>query len=803
MRTRTILTTTTVVAVGALLGWLAASGRLTTALAQEKKAEPALFPAAGTPLVLPRPDFHFPGNVGRTYLDSDPPQFPQPVKAPKGAPNVVLILIDDVGFGQFSTFGGGVPSPTMDKLAAEGLRYNRFHTCALCSPTRAALITGRNHHSAAFASITEAATGYDGYTCVLPRNCGTVGEVLRQNGYMTAWIGKNHNTPTWEASAAGPFDRWANGLGFDYFYGFNAGDMNHWNPILYENRNLVPASTNPNYHLTEDLADKSIAWVRKVKSISPDRPFFLYVAPGATHSPHHAPKNWIAKFKGKFDMGWDKYREQTLERQKKLGVVPQDTKLTKRSAGLPAWDSLGADQKRLYARMMEVFAAYGAHCDHHMGRIIDAVKQLPDAKNTLFIYIAGDNGASAEGGIEGSVNENLFFNGFPEKWQDNLKVIDELGGPKHYNHFPSAWAHAMDTPFQWTKQVASHFGGTRNPMIVSWPARIKDKGGLRQQFLHVIDIVPTLYEVIGITPPTDLNGVKQKPIEGISFAYTFNDAKAKGRRVTQYFEMGVCRGIYHKGWMASSLSFPPWQPIRKGFDPDKAKWELYNIEEDFSQANDLAKENPQKLRELQDQWWVEAAKYNVLPLDWRAVERLNAELMGRPSLAGNRKTFTFYPGQVGLPNEAAPRILNKSWTLTADIEVPEGGVEGMIATHGGLVGGYGLYVRMGKPTFVYNYLALDRFTFAGKEPLPKGRVRLRVDFAYEGRAGELGKGAAVTMTVNGTKVAEGQLPKTIPIQISLGEGMDIGMDSGSAVDFTYKPPFKFTGKIDKVTIQLK
>jgi arylsulfatase A-like enzyme len=686
---------------------------------------------------------------------------------------------------------------------AEGLRYNTFHTTALCSPTRAALITGRNHHSAAFGVIAETATGYDGYTAVLPRSTGTIGEVLRQNGYMTAWIGKNHNTPTWEASAAGPFDRWANGLGFDYFYGFNAGDMNHWNPVLFENRNLVPASTDPNYHLTADIADHAIAWVRKVKSISPDRPFFLYVAPGATHSPHQVPQDWIDRFKGKFDTGWDKYREETFERQKRLGVIPANAKLTPRSEGLPAWDSLNADQRRLYAHMMEVFAAYGAHCDYHMGRIIDAVKQFPDADNTIFIYIAGDNGSSAEGGIEGSVNENLFFNGFPEHWQDNLKVIDELGGPKHYNHFPAAWAHAMDTPFQWTKQVASHFGGTRNPLIVSWPTRIKDHGGLREQFLHVIDIVPTLYEVIGIMPPIELNGVPQKPIEGISFAYTFDDAKAKSRRTTQYFEMGAARGLYHDGWMASAIAFVPWQPVRTAFDPDKQKWELYDITRDFSQADDLAAENPQKLRELQDLWWAEAAKYNVLPLDWRGVERLNSELMGRPSLSGDRKTFIYFPGQVALPNDAAPRILNKSWTLTADIEVPESGVEGMIATHGGLVGGYGLYVREGKPTFVYNYLAVDRYTIAGTTPLPKGKVQLKVDFAYNGKPGELGKGATVTMTVNGTKVAESQLQRTIPIQISLGEGFDVGMDVGSPVDFTYKLPFRFTGNIEKVTVDLK
>jgi arylsulfatase A-like enzyme len=788
---RTRNATWAILILGSLLG--------TTALAQ---SQDNTFPPASTPSALPRPDFRFPGNVGRTFLDSDPAQFPQPVQAPKGAPNVVLILIDDAGFGQFSTFGGGVPSPTMDRLAAEGLRFNSFHTTALCSPTRAALITGRNHHSAATGVIGETATGYDGYTTVLPRSTGTVGEVLRQNGYMTAWIGKNHNTPVWEASAAGPFDRWANGLGFDYFYGFNGGDMNHWNPVLYENRNLVPASSDPKYYLTTDLADHAIAWVRKVKSIAPDRPFLLYVAPGATHAPHQVSQDWIDKFKGKFDMGWDKYREETIERQKRLGVIPATTVLTERSAGLPAWDTLNADQKRLYARMMEVFAAYGAECDYEMGRIIDTVKQLPDADNTIFIYIAGDNGSSAEGGIEGSINENLFFNGFAEKWQDNLKFIDELGGPKHFNHFPAAWAHAMDTPFQWTKQVASHFGGTRNPMIVSWPARIRDRGGLRQQFMHVIDVVPTLYEVIGITPPVELNGVPQKPIEGISFAYTFDDAQARERHTTQYFELGANRGLYHDGWMASALSFPPWQPVRTGFDPDKQKWELYNIKEDFSQANDLATANPQKLRELQDLWWAEAARHNVLPLDWRASERLNAELMGRPSLAGDRKTFTYYAGQIGLPGEAAPRILNKSWTLTADIEVPEGGVEGMIATHGGLEGGYGLYVRDNKPAFVYNYLSLERYNIASTAPLPKGKVQLKVDVAYGGKAGEFGKGATVTMTVNGTKVAEGELPKTIPVQISIGEGLDIGEDIGSPVDFTYKPPFPFSGRIDKVTVDL-
>jgi arylsulfatase len=781
----------------AAICWLAPASH-----AQEQ-APASPFPAPATPSVLPRPDFHFPGNVGRTYLDSDPAQFPQPAQAPKGAPNVVLILLDDVGFGQFSTFGGGVPSPTMDKLAAEGLRYNQFHTTALCSPTRAALLTGRNHHSAGFGVIADGATGYDGYTAVLPRSAGTVAEVLRQNGYMTAWVGKNHNTPLWEASQAGPFDRWPGGLGFDYFYGFNAGEMDQWHPVLYENHNVVPASSDPNYHLTADLADHAIAWVHRVKSISPDRPFFLYVAPGATHAPHHAPQEWIDKFKGQFDEGWDKYRQITFERQKKLGVVPADAKLTPLPASLPAWDTLQPEQKRLYSRMMEVYAAYGAHADYHMGRVIDAVKLMPGGENTIFIYVAGDNGASAEGGLEGSINENLLFNGFSEKWQDNVKVIDEIGGPKHFNHFPAAWAFAMNTPFQWTKQVAGYFGATRNPMIVSWPSHIKDAGGLRSQFTHVIDIVPTLYEVIGITPPQQLNGVAQKPIEGTSFAYTFFDAKAKSRHMTQYFEMGSNRGIYHDGWMASALSFVPWAHTRSGFDPDKQKWELYHIDKDFSQAEDLSGSNPQKLRELQDLWWAEAAKYHVLPMDWRAGERLNAELMGRPTPGGKRKTFTYYPGQVALPNEAAPRILNRSWTLTADLEIPAGGAQGMIATQGGTTGGYGFYVRDGKPTFVYNYLARELFTFTASNPLPTGKVRVKVDLTYKGAPKERGKAFDVTMSVNGTKVAQGEVAKSIANVISLSEGMDVGMDSGSPVDFTYKPPFAFNGTIEKVVIDLK
>jgi len=769
-------------------------------------AQPAAGPAAPpTPpqssRALPRPDFRFEGKVGKTYKESDPPRFPQPVRAPEDAPNVVLILLDDTGFGQYATFGGGIPSPTMDRLAAEGLRYNRFHTTALCSPTRAALITGRNHHSAATGVITEAATGYDGYTCVLPKSCGTIGEVLRQHGYMTAWIGKNHNTPAWETSAAGPFDRWANGLGFEYFYGFNGGDMNHWNPVVYENRNLVPRSDDPDYHLTEDLADRAIDWTRRVSSIAPDKPFFLYVAPGANHAPHHAPREWIDRFKGQFDGGWDAYREATFARQKRLGVVPADAKLTPRSAGLPAWDSLSDGQKKVASRMMETFAGFAAHVDHHMGRVVDAVKRLPGGDNTIFIYIAGDNGASAEGGLDGSLNENLFFNGVPESWEMALEHIDEIGGPKWFNHFPSAWAHAMNTPFQWTKQVASHFGGTRNGMVISWPARIREGGGLRSQFLHVIDIVPTLYDAIGVTPPDTIDGISQKPLEGTSFLATFAAADAPETRPKQYFELLVNRGIYRDGWMASSRSFVPWAPVRGEFDPLTAPWELYHVADDFTQAEDLAAKHPEKVEELEALFWEEAAKYHVLPLDWRAVERLNGALQGRPSLAGKRKRYVYHPGQIALPEGACPPVLNTSFVLTADVVIPEAGAEGMVVTVGGLTGGYGFYLRDGRAHFVYNFLAVERATVTS-EPLPKGPVTLVVDVTYEGRPGEFGKAAKVAIKANGREVASGKIPRTIPNAISLGEGLDVGTDTGSAIDFTYELPFTFTGAIDRVAVEI-
>ncbi len=749
---------------------------------------------------LPLSDFHFGGNVGRTIAESDPPEFPQPVKPPKGAPNIVFILIDDAGYGQFGTFGGAVPTPALDRVAKDGLRYTRFHTTALCSPTRAALLTGRNHHSTSNGVITEAATGYDGYTGIIGKEVGTIAEVLRQHGYATAWFGKNHNTPDWETSQAGPFDRWPSGLGFDYFYGFMGGDMDQFQPTLYENHNLVPRSTDPNYILTTDLVDKASAWLRRTRSIAEDKPYFLYMSTGATHAPHQVSPQYIAKFKGKFDMGWDAYREQTFARQKKLGVVPPEAKLTKRPAELPAWDSLSADQKRLFARMMEVFAAFTAQTDDEMGRLLEVVRSLPDADNTIICYQVGDNGASAEGGLVGLLNENSFFNGVPETLADNLKHIDELGGPKHFNHFPAGWAWAMNTPFQWTKQIASHLGGVRNPIAISWPARIKDQGGVRPQFHHVIDIAPTIYEATGITFPDILNGVPQKPIEGISMVYSFDSAKEPGRRRTQYFEMLVNRGIYQDGWWAASRVGIPWESGTTPANPDTAKWELYNLEEDFTQANDLAAKNPEKLRQLQDTWWTEAARYDVLPLDGRKIERLNGELQGRPSLTAGRTKFTYYPGMLALPAGSAPNVLNKSFTITADVTLNKDKTEGAIFSLGGSDGGYGLYVRDNKPVLVGNFLGRTTTRVTAKDPLSAGPVKLRGEFKYDG--GGLGKGGMLTLYAGDKKLGEGRLAQTQAITLGLGGALDIGADTGSAVDEEYTPPFDFTGRIEKVTVEL-
>jgi arylsulfatase A-like enzyme len=751
--------------------------------------------------VLPQPDFHFRGSVGRTIADSDPPEFPQPVRPPKGAPNIVYILIDDAGYGQFGTFGGQTPTPGLDSIAAQGLRYTCFHTTALCSPTRAALLTGRNHHSTGNGVITEAATGYDGYTGIIGKNVGTIAQVLQQYGYATAWFGKNHNTPDWETSQVGPFDRWPSGLGFDYFYGFMGGDSDQWQPTLYENHELVPRSADPNYILTVDLVDHAIAWLRRTRSIAADKPFFLYMSTGATHAPHHVSPEYIAQVKGQFDMGWDMYREQTFERQKKLGVVPANATLTKRPEELPAWDTLSADQKRLFARMMEVFAAFTSQTDAEMARLLEVVRALPDADNTLIFYEVGDNGASAEGGLVGLLNENSFFNNVPESLQDNLAHIDELGGPKHFNHFPAGWAWAMNTPFQWTKQIASHLGGVRNPLAVSWPARIKDRGGVRGQFHHVIDVAPTIYEAVGISFPDILNGVAQKPIEGVSMVYSFDKADAPSTRRTQYFEMFINRAIYHDGWWAASRTSVPWEGSPVPANPDTATWELYNLNEDYSQSNDVAASNAAKLRELQDLWWTEAARYNVLPLDGRKTERLNGELQGRPSLSGKRTSFTYYPGVVALPAGSAPNVLNKSFTITAEIETAaDAAASGAVFSMGGSDGGYGLYVSEGRPVFAGNFLGRNTTRVTSAAPLPAGPVTVRAELRYDG--GGMGKGGAMVLFVNDQQVGEGRIEQTQGITLGLGGTLDIGEDTGSGVDEAYTPPFRFNGKIKQVTVDL-
>jgi arylsulfatase A-like enzyme len=755
-------------------------------------------PAAVSQEVLPRPEPRFLGRIGRTAAESVP-DFPKEVQAPRNAPNVLLILTDDVGFGASSTFGGPIPTPTFDRLAANGLRYTRFHTTALCSPTRAALLTGRNHHSAATGVIMEMATGYPGYNSLVSKSCGTFAEVLRQNGWNTAWYGKNHNVPDWHGSQAGPYDLWPTGLGFEYFYGFIGGDANQWAPALVENiKPIEPPHDAKDYHFDKDLADHCIARIRMLKAVAPQKPWLVYYAPGTAHAPHHAPKEWIEKFKGKFDQGWDKVREETFARQKQAGIIPQTAKLTERPAAIPAWDSLTADQKKVFARMMEVYAAALAHCDHQIGRVLDAVEQTGDLDNTLVIYIQGDNGASAEGSPQGLLNEMTFFNGVPENFQEILRRMDELGGPTTYNHYPVGWAHAMDTPFQWTKQIASHFGGTRNGLVISWPARIKDKGGIRTQFHHVSDIAPTILEACGVEAPASLNGVPQKPIEGVSMMYSFDDAKAPPRRHTQYFEMLGNRAIYHDGWVAATT--PPIAPWVVAGDFPKVEdyqWELYNVAEDFSQAENLAAKEPAKLRELQDLFWIEAARYNVLPLDNSKAERMDVSI--RPSLTRGRSVFTYFAGQTRIPEGAAPDTKNKSFKVAADVIIPAAGAEGIIATQGGRFNGWALYLAAGRPVFHYNLAGVQRFTIASKEPLSPGQHVVIMDFKYDGG---LGKGATVSILVDDKPVAEGRVERSIPIRVSVDETLDIGEDTGTAVCEDYRVPFAFSGELKRVVIGL-
>lgn len=748
--------------------------------------------------MLPRPDPKFNGIIGQTYKDSTPDKIPL-VKAPAGAPNVLLILIDDAGFGQWGTFGGQVPTPNLDRLAQEGLSYTRFHTTALCSPTRAALLTGRNHHSAATGVITELGSGYPGYSGQIPKSEAMGAEILRQNGYSTAFFGKNHNIPDWETSISGPFDRWPGLQGFDHFYGFLGGEANQWQLALYSGNEPmemeVPKGREMDYTLNENLADKAIEYIHQEKSVTPERPFFIYYAPGATHAPHHVPEAWIAKFKGQFDQGWDKYREETFQRQLRLGVIPAGTKLTPRPAEILAWDTLTPDQKKVEARLMEVFAAFTAQTDYEVGRVIDAVRDVGQSDNTLILWQIGDNGASMEGTLNGVFNEMTSLNGQPEDTSYVLKHIDEISGPKSYNHFPVGWAWAMNTPFQWGKQVASHFGGTRNPLAISWPSRIKDKGTLRTQFHHVIDVVPTVLEAAGVSEPVEVNGVWQKPIEGVSMVYSFDDAKAKEHRGTQYFEMFGNRALYHDGWIAVCRHGRlPW--VNQGsYDFANDKWELYNVDNDFSEASDLAAKNPDKLRELQDMFWAEAAKYDVLPLDDRAIERADPSL--RPSLIEGRTHFTYFSGASRIPESSSPNIKNRSHIITAYVDKPG---DGVLVAAGGTVAGYTLFAKDGKPTYEYNWFGLDRYRVTSSDQLPQGKSTIRVEFKYDG--GGLPKGGIVKMFLNDKNVAEGKVDKTVFGRFSADETFDIGRDYGSPASDLYSSPFKFSGSLNRVEVDI-
>jgi arylsulfatase A-like enzyme len=727
-----------------------------------------------------------------------PPRFE--VKAPEGAPNVLIVLIDDMGFGMSSAFGGAVNMPTVDRLAREGLRYNQFHTTALCSPTRTALLSGRNHHMNNMGVITEMASSFPGYTGQRPNNVAPLAEMLRLNGFSTAFFGKNHETAAWEVSPSGPTDRWPTRSGFDKFYGFIGGETNQWAPMLYEGLNPIETPQYPGYNFMTDMTNQAIGWMRFQKALTPEKPFLIYFAPGATHAPHHVPKEWIAKYKGKFDQGWDKYREETLARQIKLGVVPPGTKLAPKPEAIKDWDKLTPDEKKLFARQMEVYAGFGEYADTEIGRLIQAIEETGQLDNTLVFYIVGDNGTSAEGGMTGLFNEYTVFNGVPEAVENQLKHIDEWGAPSTYPHMAAGWAIAGDTPFSWTKQVASDFGGTRNGLVVHWPKRIKAKGDLRTQFHHVIDIAPTVLEAAGLPEPKSVNGTVQTPIEGVSMLYTFDDAKAKGRHTTQYFEMMGNRGIYADGWFVRTIHKLPWESKPVGALLDD-KWQLFDSRTDFSLADDVAAKNPAKLKELQELFIAEAKKYRVLPIDDRFIERANPQIAGRPDLMGGRTSLTLYDGMKGMSENVFINIKNRSHSITAEVEIPKGGANGVILAQGGRFGGWSLFMKDGKPTYTYNFLGLQRTSVAAPQALAAGKATVKFDFAYDG--GGMGKGGMGTLYVNEKKVAEGRIEHTQAIIFSADETADVGEDDATPVTEAYKERNnRFTGKINKVTVEL-
>ena len=722
------------------------------------------------------------------------------VKAPAGAPNVVIVLIDDFGFGQASAFGGPIHMPTLERIAASGLRYNRFHTTSLCSPTRTALLTGRNHHVNNTGAVMEVATGFPGNTGVRPQSVTPLAEILRQNGYSTAAFGKWHETPPWEVSVSGPYDRWPTHSGFDKFYGFIGGETNQWAPAIYDGQTRVEVPNDPNYHFTVDMTNQAIAWARFQHALTPQKPFFMYFATGATHAPHHVPKEWVAKYKGQFDQGWDRLREETFKRQLDMGVIPAGTKLTSRPAEIPAWDSLSVDQKRLCTRQMETFAGFAEQTDHEIGRLVDALEETGELDNTLFFYIVGDNGASAEGGPDGSYNEILALNGIVSDVSSQLKHLDDWGGPKTFPHYAVGWAHAGDTPFQWTKQVASHFGGTRNPLVIRWPARIKNAHGeVRSQFGHVVDIAPTVLEAAGLPEPIMVNGVKQRPMDGVSLAYTFDDPKAKERHTTQYFEIFGNRAIYKDGWIAATRHSIPWLAAKlPPFDQDK--WELYHVDEDFSEANDLAAQNPQKLKELKAVFDQEALKNHVYPLDDRRVERFNPELAGRPDLMGKRTTLELHEGMTGIAENAFINLKGYSHSITADIDVPATGANGVIIAQAGRFGGWSLYMKGSRVCEVYNYGGIDRYTVSSPAPLAPGRHTVRYDFIYDG--GPPGSGGLSRLSVDGVQVGETRVERTMPFVLSGDEGVDVGRDDETPVTEDYKQGNnRFTGRILKIMVE--
>ncbi len=762
--------------------------------------------------VLPIPDPPFKGKANRT-LEGSIPDYPPSVQPPQGAPNIVLVLIDDAGFGNGQTFGGPIATPTLERLAQNGLRYNRFHVTALCSPSRAALLSGRNHHAVGFGSIAEVSGGWPGYNAMWPESAASVAETFRNNGYSTAAFGKWHLTPDDQQGPAGPFRRWPIGLGFDYFWGFLGGESSQFDTVITENNTILGPPDDENFYFPDAMADKTIEWIRGQQSQDPERPFFIYFATGATHAPHHVRTAWADKYKGKFNEGWDALREQTFERQKKLGVIPPDAELTPRADAFPAWDSLSTPEKWLYERQMEVYAGFQENADWNVGRVVQAIDDIGILDNTVVIYILGDNGSSMEGTTTGCFNELVVLNGVQLTPQQQLMLINgkyggihAWGSPDMDPHFSCAWAWAGNTPFQWGKQVASHFGGTRNPMVISWPNGIKDKGGIRSQFTHVIDVVPTLLDITGIPAPTSVNGIEQMPMHGVSFAYTFDDATATERHTQQYFEIFANRAMYKDGWMASCrLDRIPWEisPTVLArfapavYDPDKDVWELYNVATDFSQAHNVADQFPDKLNELKALFWEEAEKYNVTPL----LAGLASFFGIQPEGATTKTKFTFYSGVQNINPGMVPHVYGTSYVIEADLVIPDRGAEGAIVANADSLGGFALYVQDGKLHHTYSLLGIQSYTLTSPKRLPSGPVIARFEFIAD--APKPGTGGLGRLLVNGDVVAEAHMQYTVPARFSAYACMDIGRDNHRPVSPTYKSPFIFTGTINKVTFDLE